>query len=782
MGAPNTTRAVEAARRALGLRRAIEFAGVGATFGALGAVVLVPICRFASEPFDAWGLWLIGLAGTCGVAWGVAGWLTRVDIAGAARELDRRLSLHDLLSSALELGGSDSPQTALLVERSERVAGSVRPRAVVPLAPAMRTPWWAWLGPTLAIGVGVGLWLPTRAPTGPVAPAPAPAALTREAMDVVREAASAMDASTLGQAEPSDKPANQWQREIERELAAGGLSEVQTRALAAHAAESAADSLEESARQATERADSLAERLANAAAADRVPLAGAPGAGPAGGAAREVEGPGQALREAIKDGNLGDAASVLAEARKRQAEMSPQDREALARELEQWASALSSDGNAAEPGERSRSPSTRAGPAQEQPAPPESQGGNERRGATEVDSAEKPPSGDAAQREPGAFGPDPLAEQLRDAARDVRGESPPSGPEPVGAQPREARPQGDASPSAGQAPKQTDERRVAPTEPKGTEQGEPRGASEQRKGQGQNAVEAPNSREDDTGERELKQGQGGSEEKQPGQAGSGPSQKGQPQEVQSRNGESRPAESDPARQTRGTRSPEGEPRTSPDGQGSTEAPGQAPGGDVPGKQPGTTAREARGSGPEVQPGRSPQPSGGLEGLERTLRETERLRDQAGQDAARARYLRERARQVLRPEAGRSNGDRGDPQPGEGRLQDGGAGEGVGGESRGGLHEAPDRRGPNAFPPADEQLDLRPPGDTEGPMTPLAEWDRAPTDASPEPAGAGVAGRLRAAAGSAERAIEDRRVPPQYADLVRRVFRRYVDRPPGGGSP
>lgn len=774
MGAPNTTRAVEAARRALGLRRAIAFAGVGATFGAFGAVVLMPICRFAAEPLDAWGLWLIGLACAGGLAGGIAGWLTRVSSAGAARELDRRLALHDLLSSALELGGSGSPQAALLVERSERVAGSVRPRAVLPLAPAMRTPWWAWLGPTLAIGVGVGLWLPTRVPSGPVPPAPAPAALTREAMELVREAGSAMDATAPEQTEPGGHPANEWQQEIERELAAEGRSEVQTRALAAQAAERAADSLEESARQATDRADSLAERLANAAAASRALPAGAPSAVPAGAAAREVEGPGQALREAIAEGKLGDAASLIAEARTRQAEMSPQDREALGRELEKWASELSSAGEGTARDEQPPGPA--AGPTPGEPTSPESGGAPERSGVTEFDPAEKPPVGDATPREPAGVAPDPLAEQLRDAARELRGESRPAGQEPVAPRPREASPQGDASPSGGPPPEQTDEPRVAPTEPKGGEQGEPRGASEQRDGAGHADDETPNSRRDDAGEAESKRGEGRSAEKQPGQPNSGQSHQGQSQDRPSQ-----PGKGQPAKQAPGEKSP-GEQRGPSNEQGSTEAPGQVPSGGMPAKERGTTTREARGSEPDTQSERGRQPPGGLEGLERTLRETERLRDQAGQDAARARHLRERARQMLNPEAGRSGGEPGDGRPLDGQGQDGGAGQGRGGESSPGLHEAPDPRGPRGFPSAAEQLDLRPPGDTEGPMTPLAEWDRAPGDGSPGPVGSGVAGRLRAAAGSAERAIEDRRVPPQHADLVRRVFRRYVDRSPGGGTP
>jgi len=59
---------------------------------------------------------------------------------------------------------------------------------------------------------------------------------------------------------------------------------------------------------------------------------------------------------------------------------------------------------------------------------------------------------------------------------------------------------------------------------------------------------------------------------------------------------------------------------------------------------------------------------------------------------------------------------------------------------------------------------------------IAEWD-----APPKPGDAGKAAPLgvgegvRRAAEGAERAIEQQNVPPQYTDLVRRVFKKYVER-------
>jgi len=59
---------------------------------------------------------------------------------------------------------------------------------------------------------------------------------------------------------------------------------------------------------------------------------------------------------------------------------------------------------------------------------------------------------------------------------------------------------------------------------------------------------------------------------------------------------------------------------------------------------------------------------------------------------------------------------------------------------------------------------------------IAEWlsDRAPDRGGPVTREA-VAEGVRDAARGAERAIEQQAVPQRYGDLVRRVFRRYVDR-------
>jgi hypothetical protein len=71
---------------------------------------------------------------------------------------------------------------------------------------------------------------------------------------------------------------------------------------------------------------------------------------------------------------------------------------------------------------------------------------------------------------------------------------------------------------------------------------------------------------------------------------------------------------------------------------------------------------------------------------------------------------------------------------------------------------------------------------------VAEWDSPPRPgevAGNAPRGPAMAEGLNEAARGAQRAIETQQVPAQYTDLVRRVFRRYVERatppPPADGS-
>lgn len=126
------------------------------------------------------------------------------------------------------------------------------------------------------------------------------------------------------------------------------------------------------------------------------------------------------------------------------------------------------------------------------------------------------------------------------------------------------------------------------------------------------------------------------------------------------------------------------------------------------------------------------------------------------------------------------------QPRPGALPGDGTGL-PGGDRSGGPGDRPSRnpRGAQLAPTNAAPVDVRP-------RTQPDEGERVIADYfNPrQPSRSGVSGRtaleqgVREAAGGVERAIEQQAVPNQYSDLVRRVFRRYVDRvrPDGTSSP
>jgi hypothetical protein len=77
------------------------------------------------------------------------------------------------------------------------------------------------------------------------------------------------------------------------------------------------------------------------------------------------------------------------------------------------------------------------------------------------------------------------------------------------------------------------------------------------------------------------------------------------------------------------------------------------------------------------------------------------------------------------------------------------------------------------------VDARPLRDDEASSRVVAEWESPPErsvgKATPAAAGGGIADGVSHAAKSAERAVDSQQVPAQYGDLVRRVFKRYLQR-------
>ncbi len=322
-----------AARRAL-VSSALALAGQGLAWGAGSAMVVTTGLRLMGEPgamaeVVRWPLVLAAGAGI-GVAVGVslALW-RRWSVARGALELDTRLGLRDRLSSALALAdGPESPVAELAVRAGESLAGTIDVRRAIPIG--MGRGWLAGL-PLLALGVGVGLWLPpllTRAGSGA-----GPATLTPEAAREATAEVSELKADAVAAAEelvddPSIARELESLRDVERELASGRSRDASTPVRAAQAAEQIASSLEaasrEQARAADEARASLAKAASRGARAERV--------GP------ETEEP--SLREHLESGDVEAAAEALEELSRTSPNLSPEERERWASELAELARSL----------------------------------------------------------------------------------------------------------------------------------------------------------------------------------------------------------------------------------------------------------------------------------------------------------------------------------------------------------------------------------------------------------------------------------------------------------
>lgn len=267
---------------------------------------------------------------------------------------------------------------------------------------------------------------------------------------------------------------------------------------------------------------------------------------------------------------------------------------------------------------------------------------------------------------------------------------------------------------------------------------------------------------------------------------------GDPRQPEAPSGE--PPDRQPGEQRQPTEPPSGEPQPG-------ERPGQEPGqqpqpqpAPTPGEQPGEpqpAPEQGQGEQPDQQPGEQPQPQPtapprpqpgdgqlpegeppseqGVQRLRQTLERFSRSQEDAQRRFEQSERLREMSRQMmeqatpeerdqLRRWAESFQGERPDLPPAPARPWTG----------------------------ATEPVDARPPADPADPQRPdservIAEWY---SDRTPDPDGrvpAPAQGELREAARSAEQAIEQQVVPNRYADLVRRVFRRYGERaepPPG----
>lgn len=164
---------------------------------------------------------------------------------------------------------------------------------------------------------------------------------------------------------------------------------------------------------------------------------------------------------------------------------------------------------------------------------------------------------------------------------------------------------------------------------------------------------------------------------------------------------------------------------------------------------------------------------GLRRVERALRDAAERQESARQRLRESQDLRRQAREVLEGRRGETDEQRRGAaereQPGASGSEPRLAGERA--------PEAGDRPGFHRDAPPDHALPNGGPTETlrvdaEGERA-IGEWMGDRPDEAPGRREAARDG-LRRAADGAERAIEQQRVPAEYRDLVRRVFRRYID--------
>jgi hypothetical protein len=730
------TRALAAGVASRALRRdAVILAGRGLAVGAACGTAAVVVGRVAgllhAEP-ARWAAWLL-IPSVLGAGVGVvAAWARRWSLPRAAREADRALSLRDQLGSALafEQLGTPSPQAALAMAQAEAVAARARPAEVVPFRGLFTAPAWTVAPVLLALGVAAGLWLPvwrwggrTSRPLPPAGPVTVSQVTTLTTQ--VREQAA-------GSPDPIAQRHAQAAAQIERELADGGLSDDQARARAAALSDLAADDLHRHADRALRGSDDLRAALARAAARDDAPA--------------------DPLTRALRDGRLDLAADQIDRLREQLDQLPPEDRARRAAEWREYADALRQIQNDAPPaGERPMDtavtpdpqgtpgePSADAARSAPAPTPP-----NAPRDHPEVgDGAPKPesPPDAAARDKPADATPSAtdaarrLADALRRGADALEGKPPAD--RPAGADRPPDTPRGTPPDTSGSKPE------GSPESPRSSSRPTQNGPSE-RPPQRPDAS-PPNSRETPPGDRAP--------------SDQSPSQPPSPNEAQ------RPA-----------------PRDDPSQPGAApEAPAQAPRDNPRDRSPDDASMPAR----SPRPGdNQPSPDSPDSPDAQRLRDlAEQFRNAAGQaDRARraqqdAARLREQGRRLLDTMSDQERSRLADLARRLGNPRDelstppaAGGGDAPGRSPGLTLLPSPDTAGV-----ASQPVDARGEGGPEG-QRPIAEWMGGPRHESDSlPAGT-PAQELRRAAQGAERAVEQQAVPPAYGDLVRRVFRRYVDR-------
>jgi len=816
--------AARAARRRL-IRDTLALLGPALTIGASAALVLLLVDRLIGAGLPAVVIVLPPiLLAVLTVA--LLAWRRRRAPLRAAAEVDAALGLQDRLSSGLEFisRGNGDPFAAVAIEDGERTASAVRLREAIPIR--LGRSWIAW--PILSALVLVGaLFLPTmRLLEDQEAAARAgEEAMERETAAEQIRAAGEKVRQRMGPedgADPSAAGADDLEMldEIAKQLSEGGGDPDEARSQAASRLQELAQRYEREAEKSEQRFESLEDRLS-------------------GVEPPAEESPAAPFAEALRRGDLERAEESLGDVERRLNEMTPEEREALARDLNDLAESLRRE--ASEPGAdaqpsadevlREQGVSEEAGSELQGETDPErirerleQEGVDPEAAETLADRVAEANQREQAEQE-AQRDAEQLAQALEEAARDAQRPDQPEPPQPT---PEEPAPQ---EPKPDQQPPQDPQQDQPPQDQSGetpTEQSQSREGQESSPGQEQQGAEPsqqPGQQQSqdpgEQGQQEQRSEQAG-EPGQEGQAGQEQQPGAQPQPTpgeqpgdQSQPGQEQPGQQpgeQPGQEQQGQEQRPGEEQPGPEqAPGQQQQPGeeQRPGQEAPSGQEGQQQPQPTPGGQEGQPqpqgqagqdqgepageqdqqGGQPSPAGeGEEGQAPGASPQEGAEPGGGQGGV------EKAREALRrlrEQRGRSQDQRESSEElreEARRLMEQMSPEEREQAERWAQQRAREQR--EAAPPAAreepasriEAVDARKPGEG-GREQVIAEWESgrdAPREpgTTTQPAGE----RVRDAAEAAERALERQPLPPRQADLVREYFRRFAESAEKGEAP
>lgn len=732
---------------------------VGASVAGV-AIVLAAKANWVAPPNE----WLpIVLGGSAAIGACALAWRSRWSEVRAARELDRVLGLQDTLSSALELRAGAREQERPFVEelgrRAELFAAEARTNRVAPLR-------WgsSWLVfPLLALlGVAMFVWLPERSEVARVQAQKR----ERERQDAVAEIRSVAEAvkpkATEAEAPKSNKQLEEQLAAIEEELRAGALTPHDARLRSAQALEEQAQQTERQAREKQQSIEQAKRALAKAAARSHDP---APGA--------------DRVASAIRRGDFERAAEEL-DRLARDPAAAPEDKQRAAEELDKIAQGLQ------EQSAGEQQPSQEPASRQQELSDAAKRAADELRKAADQKA---PQGGDARQPNPteekqGNPPSEPSADQPKGESKDPAAGDSKQEPKNPGSQPGNqpsSKPESSKQPASGGKDQPSPGKQTA-EEKKGTEK--PQTSPGEKKQEGADKQQPAESGKQDA-QNQPAPGSGVNEKQQ--QPGNAPSQQppgaGQPQrpELQppsnagNQRSDTTQDTKDKSKQTGPQQSPSSSPPSAPSPQ---EKSGAQPSSSPDGKQGAGNDKQPQDSGKSE--GGSDQPSPSQQGSEgknsspqqSAPNQTERLADQlrslsrdqsaAERERDTARGMRDKAQQML---------ENASPEE-RAKLQD--LARRLGNSDRPSGAPATPWRGPT------QTFDARPdesskPIDSDKPAErTIAEWLSEPKPGGKGPGGVVPADSLKRASESAQEAIENQAIPPQHADLVRRVFKRYAE--------